>query len=239
MQIDATELEELASFFARRFDLHLRPLGPEVGPLGQRVDAWRAQLEAAQEAGTLSALLVRASRRYPDDVNLAEVVRLVAEPSAGADRLAGLLLFGTGLAAAFLGTVFLGAAGVGYALVGLESVTPPEAVVVVALDDGHPLVPQRRERAAVGGRCSAPDGGVVGYWYAGVTPPEGNTVVMERMVNVRTAYPHRDNGWNARASIACVLRPGDRLELSQEPVHVDGDRYWVPLVSGDLRLPDA
>ena len=91
------------------------------------------------------------------------------------------------------------------------------------------------------GRCTIPDDGVVGYWYAGESAPgaAGEVVVVPHSVNVRADYPDRHNSYDARAAIRCQLASGDRIQLTAEPILVPGDRYWVPLYNGDLIRSDA
>jgi len=77
---------------------------------------------------------------------------------------------------------------------------------------------------------------VVGYWYAGDTAPgiAGETVTVPHAVNVRADYPDVHNNFDARAHINCVLQEGDVVRLSKDPILVPADRYWIPLVNGDL-----
>ena len=87
------------------------------------------------------------------------------------------------------------------------------------------------------GRCTAAkSGAVVGYWYAGAVAPgqAGSTIEIDSSVNVRADYPDRHNDYDARSDVRCVLKAGDLVRLSKDPIMVPGDRYWVPLVSGDL-----
>ena len=86
------------------------------------------------------------------------------------------------------------------------------------------------------GRCTAEPGEVVGYWYAGRNAPgsAGQTITMDRSVNVRADYPDAHNGYDARSPVRCVLKAGDQLVLTQAPISVPGGAYWVPLVTGDL-----
>lgn len=90
----------------------------------------------------------------------------------------------------------------------------------------------------VEGRCGGPEGRLVGYWYAGFPfeGQQGGDYVLQHSKNVRADYPRKGNGWNAREPVTCVLKQGDRVTLSGEPILVDGGKYWVPLYSGDLRL---
>jgi hypothetical protein len=84
--------------------------------------------------------------------------------------------------------------------------------------------------------CSDAEGDVVGYWYAGDTAPgiAGETVTVPHAVNVRADYPDVHNNFDARANINCVLQEGDVVRLSRDPILVPADRYWIPLVNGDL-----
>ena len=61
---------------------------------------------------------------------------------------------------------------------------------------------------------------------------------MDYAVRVRLDYPDAHNQFNARAPVTCHLIPGDRVRLTDAPIHVPGDAYWVPLTDGDLLAPD-
>ena len=91
--------------------------------------------------------------------------------------------------------------------------------------------------ANVSGRCTAGPGEVVGYWYAGSTPPgsSGQTIEMDYSVYVRADYPDTHNGYDARTAVRCALKVGDRVTLSQTRIAVPGGAFWVPLVTGDLQ----
>lgn len=255
----SSELDELADFFARRFDARLAPHDDSGSPLSRAV--WRERLVEADATGRLNVLLHQARRRRPNDANLAELVELLAAPNQRADQLVGLLLLGAGVAAMALATVSVGGliGWAAYQQTGVPSEPvavaqtvdaplpvelPPIAPVLHApapmpVDVGDTVAPERVVHAAPTGRCTTEAGGIVGYWYAGKRAPNDASVVLDRMVNVRQDYPSRANGWNARSTIACVLRPGDRVQLALPPVHVDGDRYWIPLVSGALDGAEA
>ncbi len=53
-------------------------------------------------------------------------------------------------------------------------------------------------------------------------------------VNVRSKYPSRANGFNKRAPVRCILKRGDKVRLTAEPILVPGNHYWVPISHGDL-----
>ena len=84
------------------------------------------------------------------------------------------------------------------------------------------------------GRCAAEPGEVVGYWYTTLALGAGDVHTLTHGVNVRTDYPRQENGWSSRASIACVLKPGDRVRIAAAPIEVGSGYRWVPLRSGDL-----
>jgi hypothetical protein len=85
-------------------------------------------------------------------------------------------------------------------------------------------------------KCSGRPGEAVGYWYAGRHSPGsvGDTVVLDRSINVRKEHPSPDNGWFKNAKIRCVLKPGDHATLSAAPVVLPGGHYWVPVLPGDI-----
>jgi hypothetical protein len=120
---------------------------------------------------------------------------------------------------------------------------PAEEPVAEPIEEPEPVAEpeESREHAApasatLTGRCQATKGELIGYWYAGETRPgqAGATIEIPMGANVRADYPDEHNRFNARASVRCVLRRGDRLVLSADPIRVPGERYWVPLHGGDL-----
>ena len=113
----------------------------------------------------------------------------------------------------------------------IEPQAPPE---VFPIDD----TPPETDGAWIEGRCGGPADRLVGYWYAGepFEPGQGEQYQLKNAKNVRADYPRRENGWNAREPVTCVLKQGDTVTLSWAPVLVDGGKYWVPLHSGDLKL---
>lgn len=96
--------------------------------------------------------------------------------------------------------------------------------------------PTPARSSAATGRCMAPAGELVGYWYAGRQAPgaQGETITLRSGITVRADYPDLHNGYNARAAERCALVAGDRVHLSRAPVLVPGRVYWVPLAGGDL-----
>ena len=233
MHLDDAELGELARFLARRFDLELHRL--DGAPSASLEQAWTERLQERRDAGRLPVLFAQLRNRHPEDTNLRDVVELLAEPSRGADQAAGFFLMAAAAAVLFFGTAGVGAAGAVWLLDGeVQAVEAPVAPVLATLEGAEMSHPERAEQDTVPGRCGGGPGEVVGYWYAGATAPTGEVLTMPETVNVRAAYPERANDWDARSPIRCVLHAGDLVRLSQQPVHVDGDRYWVPLVAGDL-----
>lgn len=117
-----------------------------------------------------------------------------------------------------------------------EAPTTTEAVVEAAPEPAPVAQPAAMQSAHHKGRCTTADQGIVGYWYAGDAAPgaRGATITIDAWVNVRADYPDTHNGFEKRAPVRCALRPGDRVKLSAAPILVPGDRYWVPLRSGDL-----
>ena len=108
-----------------------------------------------------------------------------------------------------------------------SAAAPPTAQVAV-VDPDRPR-----------GRCRSSDR-IVGYWYAGRSAPgaQGEVLTMDYAVRVRLDYPDAHNQFNARAPVTCHLVPGDRVRLTDAPIHVPGDAYWVPLTDGDLLAPE-
>lgn len=116
----------------------------------------------------------------------------------------------------------------------VEPEPAPEPPEVVPIDD----TPPETDGEWVEGRCGGPAGRLVGYWYAGAPfePEQGERYQLKNSKNVRADYPRRENSWDAREPVTCVLKQGDTVNLSHAPILVDGGKYWVPLYSGDLEL---
>ena len=129
--------------------------------------------------------------------------------------------------------------------------TPVLELVAAAVESAHathePDVqvthapPALTQPVPVAPGCVTDAGEVVGYWYAGETPPgtEGELVTMPHAVNVRATFPHDSNGYDASGTVTCVLEEGDRVRLSKAPVRVAGGAWWVPLVTGDLETAEG
>jgi hypothetical protein len=102
-----------------------------------------------------------------------------------------------------------------------------------------PLQPQTRrplKRGLLNSRCGVKSGERVGYFHWGpVAEGKPNLeLAIARSVNVRADYPKRDNAYDVRTPVKCILRQGERVKLSQEAILVAGGHYWVPLMAGDL-----
>lgn len=243
MDLDPAELEELAEFFARRLDPALERTPPPASPREEqrRAAAWLLVLEDAADDNKLTGLFARIRHRHRDDPALQEALDLLLEPKVGADAVVGGL-FLLAMAAGFMLITTGIATGGALAWMSSRDVAhvQPHAtvgqVMISTVETGPMQVPHRTERALPTGRCTDPQGGIVGYWYAGRQSPGqvGDTVHLARSINVRNAFPSADNGWNSGGRIRCVLRPGDQVRLSDQPIEVSGGAWWVPLHTGDL-----
>ena len=83
-------------------------------------------------------------------------------------------------------------------------------------------------------RCSLEGSGdLIGYWYAGDTPPQidNGWTTIPHGVNVRIDFPEEHNNYNAKTSVSCVLFPNMRVPVQNEPILVAGGKYWIPLMS--------
>lgn len=249
MDLTTDELQELATFFARRLTTTLDKVDPsDPPPAGDPVLGWVDLLQRAQADGRLAQLARQAAAADRSDAQLQSAAQLL-QVGAGR-RVSG--------GAMALGVVVLVAAvtGVGVAAsrqapeAARTVVAPPvevgDAAPVSARDAHQDLgfveAPEPRREAvdtvadALPGRCARSDGGIVGYWYVGERSPGaiGATVEVPRATYVRADYPREDNGFRVDAPIRCVLEAGDIVRLSLAPVHVPLNSWWVPLVSGDL-----
>ena len=87
------------------------------------------------------------------------------------------------------------------------------------------------------GRCTYDKSSdFIGYWYAGADLPgrQGEIITVGLGVNVRKDYPGIHNNFDKRAKVRCILKRGDKVKLTEAPVLVPGDKFWVPLYHGDL-----
>ncbi|MAY81313.1 MAG: hypothetical protein CL930_11090 [Deltaproteobacteria bacterium] len=87
------------------------------------------------------------------------------------------------------------------------------------------------------GRCTHNEpGDFVGYYYAGKDLPgrQGETIEIKMGVNVRSEYPGNHNNFNKRGIVRCILKRGDMVKLTDPPILVPGDRFWIPLYHGDI-----
>jgi hypothetical protein len=83
-------------------------------------------------------------------------------------------------------------------------------------------------------RCSLEGSGdLIGYWYAGSTPPQidNGWTTIPHGVNVRIDFPEEHNNYNAKTAVSCVLFPNMRVPVQHEPILVAGGKYWIPLMS--------
>jgi len=112
---------------------------------------------------------------------------------------------------------------------------PPVPAGAAAAPEEQPET-RRAPLANFSGRCTTAEGGLIVYWYAGTDLPgdAGQTITMDHGVYVRADYPDEHNDFDAHSAVRCALRAGDRVRLSMPPMRVPGDKYWVPLVHGDL-----
>lgn len=256
MEWSDTELDELASFFAKRMTVDLERLEPsDPPPPGDPVTRWRDRLHAARDRGNLSALARRIAAVDPTDANLQAACAVLDQPQG---RNA-LQVLGAALSVGAL-LVFT-AGGLLTTLAAQTAPEPLEPVAVTAraearatplpdpmagrmvegegeVETARPLEITEAKPAPVqvNGRCGGSRGEVVGYWYAGEERPgqKGTTIEMDGAVNVRADYPDVHNGFEKRSAVKCVLQSGDRVTLEAEPIRVPGDAYWVPLVAGSI-----
>lgn len=242
MDLTDRDLADLAQFLGRRLDVRLDETPPPATAreAAERAAAWSDALHEARSAGTLSALMLRIARRHPNDANLVAAASLVTDPGHGSDGPLVLALVGAAAGSATLAAAALLAVGWlvsrGVDLSGSTAAELPPALAAVG--PGVVEAPVRIERPVPSGRCTRPDGERVGWWDAGRTYPgdAGQIVTIDGKHNVRDEYPHRGNRWATGTRIHCLLQPGDAVRLG-EPVRVDGGRWWVPLVTGDLLPP--
>lgn len=117
MDLSASELRELATFFAKRLTPELEPLDPTRPPRpGDPDAAWLRKLEEAQARGELPELARRIGRASRGDETLEEACRLLAQDRGlGVESLTLGAVIAGGAAVAWVAItvagLFLGAAG--------------------------------------------------------------------------------------------------------------------------------
>ena len=260
MKWSDNELEELAGFFAKRMTPGLEPLDPtDPPPPASAQPEWLSALKTARDGGMLPTLARQIGQVHPDDENLQHACALLTEnkgasPAAlmGAALSVGILLaiVGGGIytqsqtavesptlqpqSVVASADLQVSATQVVEAAVVVEDPVVEEEVVLVE----KVLVVAEAPTKSVSTfkRCTAEEGEVVGYWYAGEQLPgtQGSTVTLTHAVNVRADYPDVHNRFDARSTVTCVLQEGDVVRLSSAAVKVPGNAYWIPLISGDL-----
>ena len=111
----------------------------------------------------------------------------------------------------------------------------PADILIQTEEDTPAVMPvQLPESQDASKRCNTEGNGeLIGYWYAGATPPETDDgwTSLNNGRNVRLDYPDVHNGYNARAPITCILFKHTRIPLDKPAIHVPGNKYWVPLYS--------
>ena len=228
---------------------------------GAGVEAWATLLGDARVQGGLGRLAAAAASTAPADENLQRMCSVLRGRPAGVlsqASLIGMVAFiaigGIGLGGWLMNSrEFKTVDPVPEAAVTIPEPVPepvPESVPVPApAPEPSPVlepvpvpapapvpVSALLPPTPASGRCTASSGGLVGYFYAGTESPgkAGETITLKNAINVRADYPGKHNGHDARTPLKCGLKAGDRIRLTGDPVLVPGNRYWVPLHSGDL-----
>ncbi len=101
------------------------------------------------------------------------------------------------------------------------------------------------EKARMGpGRCSSPEGQVVGYAFYDMKKPARRMTEwkLSRDLNVRSEYPSKKNGWDVQGTeVVCVLLEGSTIEIhpSAPPMRIEGGAWWIPVIGGAARGPSS
>ena len=246
MNLDEADLRELAVAIARR-------------DRSRDVVGWEEALSRAQRRGSLDRMLRALARDHPSDEVLQSIANLVGarrRPTAGMVAALGTAVATAAAALAVVTMTGEGAVEVAIAHPAqqLPATPAPEPVSLASTAPTFAVVPPTAEaeppRAApepqqpiqsgappvASGPCATGADDVIGYWYAGPSSPgqAGDIIEVAHSVNVRADYPDRHNRFDARTTVRCVLPRGATVRLSLDPVHVPGDRWWVPLTPADL-----
>jgi hypothetical protein len=280
MQLNDQELQDLATFFARRApSIEERDLFRKRARLSldnsqtyHPRTGWLQILVEATDRGKLGRLAYVISAEHPGDRNLQQVCQLLAE-RGNASGVKQAAMFGIPICAFAMVLFFWPhgefteiqpqsqamklqpqsveeAASEAVATLQPQSIeetsTPQKLEVIDALPKVSPtgqeavaLVttttapPQTRPTHVP---CDPEHEDIIGYWYSGDDPAgaRGETITIAKTVNVRTEYPSFRNDYSPRSPVQCVLFEGEQLHLSQDPILVSGDRYWIPITGTDL-----
>jgi len=289
MQLTDQELQDLATFFARRApSIEERYLVRKRARLSfdnsqthHPRTGWLQILVEATDLGKLNRLAYVIAAEYPDDRNLQQVCQLLAE-KGNSDGLKRTAMYAVPISAFALVLFFWPHEQVAElqpqsltAELQPQSVeqTAPETLATLqpqSVKEGTPetvatLQPQSVKqapppqkvavnkpvirsapRAATTAEdtpaapthipCNPDNEKIIGYWYSGDDPAgiRGQTITIAKTVNVRTEYPSYRNDYSPRSTVQCVLFEGEQVHLSQDPILVSGDRYWIPIAGKDL-----
>ena len=75
-----------------------------------------------------------------------------------------------------------------------------------------------------------------GYWWGGqnLHLKKGNTIIIGEWSHVREEFPAAKNRFNVKTSSNCVLRPGEKVELKDEPVMING-HAWIAIYGSSIQ----
>jgi len=122
-----------------------------------------------------------------------------------------------------------------------EASPPPEPPAASAPESASEVpaipvtdLPPRRHLTA--DHCFRMGPEVHGFWYAGDHAPGrvGDVIVVPNDVYVRAEAPSAKNDYDTRTPVQCVLYEGDRIKLSEPPVLVPVDAWWVGMSGEDI-----
>ena len=75
-----------------------------------------------------------------------------------------------------------------------------------------------------------------GYWWGGknLHLKKGNTIIIGEWSHVREEFPAPKNRFNIKTNSNCVLRPGEKVELKDEPVMING-HAWIAIYGDSIQ----
>ena len=75
-----------------------------------------------------------------------------------------------------------------------------------------------------------------GYWWGGqnLHLKKGNTIIIGEWSHVREEFPAARNRFNVKTPSNCVLRPGQKVELKDEPVMING-HAWIAIYGNSIQ----
>ncbi len=111
--------------------------------------------------------------------------------------------------------------------------------IAAAVQQKSPEAPQASttEQNIIFKKCNYSSGEqLYGYWWGGdnLLVKKGNTIIIGEWSHVREEYPAKQNRFNSKSTSKCVLRPGEKVVLKEDPVMVNG-HAWIAIYADAIK----